>query len=322
MEVVNMMIKLHGIFLVLVGITILSFIYASPTDAFLYSNSGFSNSEFNSQNMLQNGWFKGSDCKPSGAGWQNPGSWGFTDKEQDPTDSSCPSSTGFAARKADTENAVSNALLWQVVGPVNNTNKTLHFHSLIVAHRVYQYKAEIYGSNSSGGPWTSVWVPFNIQNCLTNDCVNETYGKACNTGDRQCLWDDVSVDILGSLSPVTKTISQGYSNYKIEFTMSYPPDNGVGAGDNGGKLARVFFKVSGGSSATPTPTKPIPTPTLSTLPKAGDANGDGVRDGKDYVVWLKHYGQTTSNKNTDGDFSQNGTVGVEDYSIWVSNYRK
>ena len=72
---------------------------------------------------------------------------------------------------------------------------------------------------------------------------------------------------------------------------------------------------------TPPPTSPtLPPNTINPLPKAGDANGDGIRDGRDFVIWLTHYGQTTTKKNIDGDFSQDGKVGIEDYAIWVSFY--
>jgi hypothetical protein len=313
------------IWTVCLGLLFVSLASAKSSHAFLYSNSGFKNSDFNAQNMLQNAWFKGSDCKPSGAGWQNPGSWGFTDKEQDPTDSSCPSSTGFAARKADTENAVSNSLLWQVVGPVSSSNKTLHFHALIVAHRVNQYKAEIFGGNSPNGPWTSVWVPFNIQSCLTNDCVNAPYNGCC-LPDRQCLWELVTADHLHNLNPgcnepplypLTKNISQGYSYYKIQFLMSYPPSNGVGAGDNGGKLARVFFKVSGGGGI-PSPT---PTPSSPTF-KKGDVNHDGSVNIQDLLKVLSNLGKSSSTVSTYFDPKFDGKINIWDAAYVIHDWAK
>ena len=63
---------------------------------------------------------------------------------------------------------------------------------------------------------------------------------------------------------------------------------------------------------------PTPTPVL----KQGDANGDGLVNGIDFIIWLTHYNQTTIRKNLDGDFDGNGKVEVNDYSVWLSNYLK
>ena len=55
--------------------------------------------------------------------------------------------------------------------------------------------------------------------------------------------------------------------------------------------------------------------------KPGDGNGDGRVDGADFIIWLTHFGQSTTRKNLDGDFDGNGTVQIADYRIWISNYR-
>lgn len=54
--------------------------------------------------------------------------------------------------------------------------------------------------------------------------------------------------------------------------------------------------------------------------KAGDANSDGKVDGIDYVIWLNHYNQNTSNGASDGDFNSDGRVDGIDYVIWLNNY--
>jgi len=51
-----------------------------------------------------------------------------------------------------------------------------------------------------------------------------------------------------------------------------------------------------------------------------DANGDGRVDGVDYVIWLTHYNQNTSNGFADGDFNTDGIVNGEDYVIWLNHY--
>ena len=63
-----------------------------------------------------------------------------------------------------------------------------------------------------------------------------------------------------------------------------------------------------------------PTPTSTPTPKPGDANGDGIVDGLDYIIWLNHYNQSTGNGASDGDFNGNGKVDGLDYVIWLTKY--
>lgn len=53
----------------------------------------------------------------------------------------------------------------------------------------------------------------------------------------------------------------------------------------------------------------------------GDANNDGLVDGKDYVIWLNNYKQSTSAGHTKGDFNTDGIVDGRDYAIWLNNYQ-
>jgi len=55
--------------------------------------------------------------------------------------------------------------------------------------------------------------------------------------------------------------------------------------------------------------------------KPGDANGDTMVDGRDYVIWLTHYGQNVLGV-TNGDFDTNSIVDGRDYVIWLNNYGK
>lgn len=70
------------------------------------------------------------------------------------------------------------------------------------------------------------------------------------------------------------------------------------------------------SEAQTVTTSPITPPNQG---KAGDANGDGIVDGIDYVIWLIHYNQHVSNASN-GDFDGNGIVDGIDYVIWLNNY--
>jgi hypothetical protein len=81
-------------------------------------------------------------------------------------------------------------------------------------------------------------------------------------------------------------------------------------------LLRYQFSYIGG----PTPTSIPPSPTASTN-KPGDANGDGLVDGRDYIVWVNHYG-TASTGSSNGDFNNDTIVDGRDYIIWVNNYGK
>jgi len=71
------------------------------------------------------------------------------------------------------------------------------------------------------------------------------------------------------------------------------------------------------SGAEPTETD---TPTITPTPVPGDANGDGVVNGVDYVVWLNHYNTTTTLGPAVGDFNYSGKVNGVDYVVWLNNY--
>jgi hypothetical protein len=71
------------------------------------------------------------------------------------------------------------------------------------------------------------------------------------------------------------------------------------------------------SSATPPPISPSPTPPPT---QPGDANGDGLVNGVDYVIWLNHYKQSGSGGPSIGDFNSNGTVDGVDYVVWLNHY--
>jgi hypothetical protein len=60
-----------------------------------------------------------------------------------------------------------------------------------------------------------------------------------------------------------------------------------------------------------------PSPTTSVV---GDANGDQKVTGLDYVTWLKHSGQTSTNGVTDGDFNNDRLVNDQDYAQWLGNF--
>jgi hypothetical protein len=85
------------------------------------------------------------------------------------------------------------------------------------------------------------------------------------------------------------------------------------------------FKKGPPSPTTPTPTgnvtsTPRPSNTPSPQPDSpGDGNGDGRVDGRDFIIWLSHFGQDVSGAHN-GDYDNNGRVRIYDYVIWIKNY--
>lgn len=67
------------------------------------------------------------------------------------------------------------------------------------------------------------------------------------------------------------------------------------------------------------PISATPTPTTSSDGIPGDGNNDGRVDGKDFVLWLTHFGQNVSGVHN-GDYDKNGRVNISDYIVWVNNY--
>jgi hypothetical protein len=59
---------------------------------------------------------------------------------------------------------------------------------------------------------------------------------------------------------------------------------------------------------------------MYTVVVKGSGTPPVVYDGKSYVVWHNHFGQQTGNGAADGDFNGNGSVGIEDYIMWLVNY--
>jgi len=63
----------------------------------------------------------------------------------------------------------------------------------------------------------------------------------------------------------------------------------------------------------------LTSPASAILP--GDANGDGLVDGPDYVIWLNHYNQSATGA-ANGDFDNSGKVDGLDYVLWLNSYGK
>jgi hypothetical protein len=123
-----------------------------------------------------------------------------------------------------------------------------------------------------------------------------TYGIKYTTGNPKVAPIEYDVDLPD------QTISQGQT-----LTTSIPK---VG-------VITVYGKISITTTISPTST---PTSTPTPIPIPGDANGDDIVDGADYVIWLVNYLTDTSSGSSVGDFNKSGTVDGVDYVIWLNNY--
>ena len=78
-------------------------------------------------------------------------------------------------------------------------------------------------------------------------------------------------------------------------------------------------------SSLPSPSpSPSVSPTPSVIPSSppGDATGEGLVDGRDYVVWLGHFkpGEKKSGFATIGDFNNDNYVDGVDYVVWLNHF--
>lgn len=150
-------------------------------------------------------------------------------------------------------------------------------------------------------------------------------------GDTVTSWGSQSATRLRVPNPFTVTFATGGIQLDVlgvndDGTTVALPTTVTGSGVQFTTDTRfpVYVVKPKGQSTTPTPggstpTSAPPTPT-ATAGKAGDANGDTRVDGQDYVIWLSHYGSTTSRGAADGDYNGDGTVGGQDYVVWLNNY--
>lgn len=119
---------------------------------------------------------------------------------------------------------------------------------------------------------------------------------------------------LSSGSPAIN-VGKNVDSYYREFNVN-PPGYSGSAPDLG------WSEYGSGPPITITPTPPGGTTITPTKPppgSPGDGNNDGLVDGKDFVIWLSHFGQDVSGANN-GDYDDNGRVRLYDYVIWVKNY--
>lgn len=98
--------------------------------------------------------------------------------------------------------------------------------------------------------------------------------------------------------------------YRPEYTIRFA-NNNVWQPTSGYNLLFDSLQIGG----PPITYEPSPTP----IGRAGDGNADGLVDGKDFIIWLSHFGQNISGVHN-GDYDGNDQVRIADYFIWVNNY--
>ena len=120
-------------------------------------------------------------------------------------------------------------------------------------------------------------------------------------------WWDFNTKI--GLRKRTQTLtSNGSGNLVLNVTAS---------SFDGANVTDIAVKIGEyGVIPTPPPTG-TSTPTVANSP--GDANGDGLVNIADYVIWISHYGQNISGPSN-ADFDGNGKVDGIDFIIWLKNY--
>jgi hypothetical protein len=203
---------------------------------------------------------------------------------------------------------------------------------------INQFKIETDFFNSF--PWYNL-VPDQNHSVVTSGygTYNATAGFG-NTSDYTTTAKTADNTLIISYMPTKRTITVDMTKLAGSATARwFDPANGTYTTISGSPFANTGthqFTPTGNNSGgdgdwvlvlntgttqptiTPTLTASI-TPTL--IPKPGDANGDNIIDGRDYVVWLNNYGKSLLGP-TNGDFDKNNIVDGRDYVLWLNNYGK
>jgi hypothetical protein len=92
--------------------------------------------------------------------------------------------------------------------------------------------------------------------------------------------------------------------------QTHPTNNAKALNNTASTVANFRASVVG------LPPSPTPTPASGRL--AGDANGDGFVDVRDYGIWRQQFG--ASNCGNVADFDGTCTVDIRDYGVWRTNF--
>ncbi|KKU63607.1 MAG: Outer membrane adhesin like protein [Candidatus Amesbacteria bacterium GW2011_GWA1_47_16] len=180
------------------------------------------------------------------------------------------------------------------------------------------------GVGCGTGP-TSTPTPTGLTNkapSVSNGIYTTTMGKPV---DVIFTYDDPDGPGPYTFSITTQPLHGTVTGAATDNDWVYTPAAGYTGTDlfkwrvNDGKTYSLAATINITINTGPTPTKtPTKTPTPATA-KPGDANGDNLVNGLDYLIWLSHYGQTAIGA-VNGDFNNDSAVNGLDYLIWLNNY--
>jgi hypothetical protein len=175
--------------------------------------------------------------------------------------------------------------------------------------------------NHSGSRFQTAWVMVKA-NSLTKSQIVENFrsgnfytSSGVTLSDYKVNYTNKTITIASNGNKITfigkngatlQTISSGQGTYQYQGTAAE-------------LYVRAKVTNSSGKAAWTQPvyfSGPPPTPSPGT---PGDGNNDGRVDGKDFIIWLSHFGQNVSGANN-GDYDNNGQVRISDYIVWVKNY--
>ena len=198
--------------------------------------------ELPEDNLIVNPWFRSaSDPRVYGFdGWTLPMTdgvtWGLSQKESNPSPDIVVSGVcgsqqvycGTAARWAAQSGVVYpniDVFAYQVVA-ADPSHRQLKFFTHYVSHLVEVGAVNIYGGDSSEGPWELVWVPFYL---------SEDEMIIPESRDGQDLWEETGFREWN--------IEQGYPYYKIEL-HSRLPEAPFGIYGVGFKITGIYFATA------------------------------------------------------------------------------
>lgn len=200
-------------------------------------------------NLIANPWFSkvvSGQLKLDTSGWVFVGSptWGTGNAKPD-CPGPAPWGTSFTLRWARNSGQTPEfhpnvEVRVHAVVAANGSHRTLKFFMHWVMHRM-TLKAVVYGGQSTSGPWTQVWMPF--QHTETVDY------RPPDGAPRSEAWDHFTSmpgKFDNSFAPVPRqvTLATGYPFYKVELRGSYPDPDSTTTGGVGGKLTGVYFTTA------------------------------------------------------------------------------
>jgi mannan endo-1,4-beta-mannosidase len=146
----------------------------------------------------------------------------------------------------------------------------------------------------------------------------DNYAKLIAFGKPFAITETGPASAFGTYD-TTKTINSIRNNYPKAVYFQYWHDKwAIVNQQNYSQLLNDSWVVTRDEIDWKGPTQPV-SPSPSPPPKSGDGNDDGAVDGKDFIIWLIHFGQNVSGANN-GDFNDNGKVEMEDYMVWITNF--